>query len=324
MKVLVTGASGIVGSHLTQQLIESGFLVRALLDTADESPALRDLDIERANGDLLNPESLQDPLKGVQAVFHCESSSRYWPPRSPQVIAGNAAATRNLLVAMAKSGVERLVHLGSAFSFGAGTLEEPGTEETPYDGGKFKLSCIDSMKAAQDFVLRYNESGKVLCMVINPTLIVGSAPGAGTPFSILADYLSSGNSACPSGGINVVGAADVAAAVLKALGRGKSGNCYLIGGENLSYEELFEKMAPALGVPAPKNLESDSRFILLGSVGSLRGKLLRGTPLITRELARLGTATLYYSHEKAARELDFSPSPVGPEIEVFCRQLGAY
>jgi dihydroflavonol-4-reductase len=323
MKVLVTGASGVVGSHLAEKLNESGFLVRALMDPADESPSLSDIDIEPANGDLLDPESLPGPLKGVQAVFHCESSSSYWPPRSPEVIALNTTGTRNLLVAMAKSGVERLVHVGSAFSFGAGTEEEPGTEKTPFDGGRFKLACIDSMKAAQDFVLRYNESGKVLCMVINPTLVVGSAPGAVTPFSILAGYLVSGNSSYPSGGVNVVGAADVATAVLKALGRGKSGSCYIIGGENLSYKELFERMAPALGVPPPKNPESDSRFILRGSAGSLRGKLLRGTPPLSRELARLGTATLYYSHEKAARELDFSPSPIGPEIEGFCRQFGA-
>jgi dihydroflavonol-4-reductase len=320
LKVLVTGASGIIGSYLSRELTENGFLVRALLDPADESPALEGLDVEQAAGDLLDPEWLQSSLNGVQAVFHCESSSVYWPPRSKQVISRNVAGTRNVLVTMAKAGVERLVHVGSAFSFGAGTVDEPGTEDTPYDGGRFNLACIDSMKIAQDVVLRYNESGKVLCLVLNPTLVVGSAGWMINPLSVIARHLASGKSSYPPGGINVVGAADVARAILKALGRGKSGNCYIIGAENLSYKELFEKMALALGVKAPTDPYGDLQFLTRGSIGSLLGKLRGKAPPLTLELARLGAASLYYSHDKAARELEFCPGPVDHEIEMFCRQ----
>lgn len=321
MKVLVTGASGMIGSHLSGQLIENGFLVRALLHPSDEAPSLQGLDVERATGDLLEPESVLDSLKGVQAVFHCAMSIAYWPARSPEVISRNIAGTRNVLVAMAKSGVERLVHVGSAFSFGPGTEDEPGTEETPYDGGRFHLACIDSIRSAQELVLRYSESGRVLCVVVNPTLVVGSGGGLTSPFSVLAEHVASGNSFYPSGGINVVGVADTANAILKALGRGKSGSCYIIGGENLSYRELLQKVASALGVRPPTELESDLRVLTRGWMGSLRGRFQGKTPRLTLELARLGVASMYYSHERATRELEFSPGPIDPEIEGFCRQF---
>jgi dihydroflavonol-4-reductase len=259
-------------------------------------------------------------MKGVQAVFHCAVNDAFWPPRSSAVITRNVTGTRNVLVAMATSGVERFVHVGSAFSFGAGTRDEPGTEDTPYHGDRFKLACIDSMKSAQDLVLRYNQSGRVHCVVVNPTLVVGSVTGWRTPFSVLLEHVRSGSSFYPSGGINIVGAPDVAGAALKALGRGSSGSCYIIGGENLSYKELLEKLASASGVPPPARLQNDLPVLCRGLMGSLGGRFSGRAPRLTLQLARLAVAPMYYSHQRAAHQLEFSPAPIEDEIERVCRQ----
>lgn len=319
MKVLLTDASGMLGSCLAARLLESGFSVRALLDPADDAPSLGGLAVERAPGRVLDPESVQAALEGAQAVFHCASAGRYWPLRPDALHAGNVEGTRNLLVAMSRAGIDKLVHLGSAFSFGAGTLEEPGTEETPYDGERFGLACLDSTHAAQELVLRYGESGKLRCVVINPTLVIGAGAGPAEPLTALLRYASSGHKVFPPGGVNAVAVADVAAVALKALGRGLPGHCYIVGGENVSYRELLAKLATALGVPAPSRAAGVRGLLARGLAGSIRGRLTGAVPTMTSGLARLAAATLYYSGEKAASQLEYSPGPLDPAIESACR-----
>ncbi len=319
MKVLLTGASGIIGSALARQLVENGFDARALLDASDEAESLDGLDLDRVTGDTLDPESVLEALEGRQAVFHCDQSTEYRPARSADVIARNVDGTRNLLVAMARSGVEQLVHVGSAFSFGAGALDQPGTEDTPYDGEKFGLACLDSMKSAQDLALRYNESGKLRCVVVNPTLVVGPGGGAQGPLTALLEYAASGSGTYPPGGVNLVAARDAGAATLKALGRGRSGNCYILGGVNLSYRELLEKVSSALGLRPPDRIDPDAEVIARGGAGSFFARFRKKRSPLSRELARFAAADMYYSSARAERELAFLPGPIEPAIEEACR-----
>ncbi len=321
MKVLLTDASGMLGSCLAAHLLESGFSVRALLDPAEEAPLLNGLPLERAPGRVLDPESVQAALEGAQAVFHCASAGRYWPLRPGALRAGTVEGTRNVLVAMSRAGIDKLVHLGSAFSFGAGTLEEPGTEETPYDGERFGMACLDSTRAAQELVMRYGESGKLRCVVINPTLMIGAGAGPEEPLTALLRYASSGHKVFPPGGVNAVAVADVAAAALKALGRGRPGHCYIVGGENVSYRELLAKLAAALGVPAPSRAAGGTGLMARGLTDSIRGRLTGAVPAMTGGLARLAAATLYYSGEKAAGQLEYAPGPLDPAIESACHWL---
>lgn len=318
MKILLTGASGIIGSELARQLVENGFDVRALLHASDEAASLDGLDLERATGDTLDPESVLEALDGRQAVFHCDHSTAYQPARSVDVIARNVDGTRNLLVAMARSGVEQLVHVGSAFSFGAGTLDQPGTEDRPYDGEKFGLACLDSMKSAQDLVLRYNESGKLRCVVVNPTLVVGSGGGTSGPLAGVLEYMASTSGTCPAGGVNLVAARDAGAATLKALGRGRPGRCYILGGANMSYLELLEKVSSVLGLQPPDRIEADAEVLSRGRASSFSARFKKKRSLLSRELARFAAADMYYSSARAARELAFSPGPIEPAIEEAC------
>lgn len=319
MKVLVTGADGLLGGSLVKCLIDGGFTVRVMLETGSESPALEGLPLERVEGHVLDPESTHGAVQGVQAVFNCAPVMTLDPPVADWIFALNFEGTRNVLVAMSRAGVENLVHAGSATSFGYGTIEQPGIEENPYNCDHFGLSAFDSMHRAQELILRYNQSGKVRAVLVNPTLVLG--PGAILPDASRStlELACRHNSKYPSGGVNVIGADEAARAALKALGRGRSGRCYILGGENMSYRDLLTKIAGALEITTPERPAPDSAVMLKGLIGSAGRRLGRRKRGFTLGLARLVTTGLYYSSERAARELGLSARPADTVIEETCR-----
>jgi dihydroflavonol-4-reductase len=319
--VLVTGAEGVLGNSLIRQLVESGFTVRAMLDPKSDAAGLDGLSYERVPGDILDPESTLAALQGVQAVFHCESSGDFWPPRAGRIDAVNLGGTRNLLVSMSRAGTETLVHVGSAFSFGFGTQDEPGTEETPYMADRFHLACFDSMRRAQELVQMYSDEGKIRGIIVNPTFALGPYFSPRCPVGILLSHVGKTPSRYPSGGINVVGAIDAARAMVKALGRGRPGRCYILGGHNVRYKELFERIASALGVPAAAKQWPDKTLAARGLLGSFSGKLTRRAPPLTKEIAQVMTACMYYDSARAIRELDLSVTPLDSIVEEACARF---
>ncbi len=319
MKVLVTSASRQPGISLAGHLVEKGFTVRALLDENDAAAQLSGIPFERAPGSLLDPEALQAALDSIQVVFNCGLSLRYWPPRANELLSSVTEGTRNLLLAMARAGIEQLVHVGSAYSFGGGPLDNPGDEESPYDGGRFGLACLDDAHASQELVLRYTGSGKVRAVVVDPTLVFGRGCDRYGPAAAMVEYAAAAPGRYPGGGTNVVAASDVARAALKALGRGKPGECYIVGGRNITYRELLGLASASLGVSAPDRLSPDVEVLTRGFMGSLLGAVSRRRPTVTRGLARIAIGSTFYSSEKASRELDFSAGPIEEAIEDACR-----
>jgi len=319
LKVLITGASGLVGSNLIRHLLDSGITVRALLDPGLDTPTLDGLPFERVPGDVLDPESILGGLAGAHAVFHCALVTELRPPRSRAARARNVDGTRNLLVGMSRSGVENLVHVGSASSFGPGTMDEPGTEETPFDPRAFRFTCFDSIRQAQELVLRYNQSGKVRCVIVNPTLVMGEYGLPCGPGTDIMEYSSIGR--YTSGGANVVGAADVARGILKALGRGKAGRCYILGGSNVEYRDLYGMIATSMGFPPPMRLSGDRAVIARGLLGSLYGRITGRVPARNAPAARLAVAPIYYTQRRAALELELPMSPLDAVVEGACRWM---
>ena len=319
MTVLVTGAEGVLGSSLTRQLVENGFTVRAMLDPQSDAAELDGLPYERVPGDILDPESTLNALQGMQAVFHCERAGDFWPSRADRIDTVNLGGTRNLLVAMSRAGAETLVHVGSAFSFGFGTPDEPGTEETPYMADRFHLPCFDSMRRAQELVQIYTDEGKIRGIIVNPTFVLW--PYCTLPGSVgsLFSYVSKAPRRYPSGGINVVGAGDVARAMVKALGRGRPGRCYILGGHNVRYKELFEKITSALGVPPATKQWPDKTLIARGLLGAFSGKLTGRKPPVTRKVAQVLATCMYYDPARAISELDLPVTPLDTIVEDACR-----
>ncbi len=312
MVILVTGADGFLGGHITSILLDEGHTVRALYhpeSSRTKLPPHKNLKI--VEGNILAPESLLKIFKGsVDAVIHTAASTRMYPRRHKSIWDINFKGTKNLAECAAEYNVNRFVSIGTANSFGAGNLENPGTEKNPYTDGKLGADYMNSKRAIQDWLLEFSEKKGFPVIIINPSFMIGpgdSKPGSGTMMLRLQ-----GRRRLPisKGGKNFVAVKDVARAAVNALTMGRIGECYICGNENLPYSRAFPLFAEVMGMNTP-SLKVLSPFILAYGAGlSLISLFTKKEPFISLMMARASIHDYFYSPEKARKELDLPQTPV--------------
>jgi len=324
-KVLVTGADGLLGSHVVRRALTSGYKVRAFIQPDRNTGSLDGLDIEYSYGDLTNSQDVHQSVDGCDYLIHTAGSTSLWPARSSKMWQINYTAVVELADAARQNNLKRFVHIGSASSFGYGTKQAPGDEESPYLGHKFELDYLDTKKAGQDYLLSQYKQTALPVIVLAPTYMIGeydSAPGSGKMITAVVKHEVPGYS---EGGKCVVYAGDVAQAAVNALEMGRLGECYITGGENLTYKEFFDLITDLANVP-PIKLRIPTRLAyFLGSVMETVSKVTHKPPLITRAMAAMSGDTHFYRSSKAINELDMPQTPVSEAIlraiEYF-RQIG--
>lgn len=313
-KVLVTGADGLLGSHVVRRALAEGYQVRTMLQPNHHTGTLDGLPIERVEGDITHPADLESALLGTQAVIHTAGSTALYPNRSPQMWQVNVDAVMSLADLVRKHSLERLVHIGSASSFGYGSFTHPGDETSPYLGTRFHLDYLDTKKAAQDQLLDLFREQGLPVIILAPTFLVGDydhAPGSGK--MILAVSRRSLPFYTP-GGKCVVYAGDVAQAAVNALKLGRLGECYITGGANMSYRDLMTLIAQLACVPPP-HLQLPTPLAIAGGWLATRSAGLTGKPpALTATMARMAADTHYYRSDKATAELQLPHTP--PQIAV--------
>ena len=314
-KVLLTGPDGLLGSNLVRRLLDGGYGVRALVHPASRSTTLDGLEIERIKGDILDPSPLKDAVKDCDAVFHVAASTAMWPPRDPKITAVNVEGTRNVLDAARSCGVARLVHVGSASSFGYGTKAEPGTESSPYLYRDFRLAYFESKLEAQEMVLRAAGEGSIDAVVVNPTFMIGPHDFGPSSGMLIVKFVKLRPVVFPPGGRNFVDVRDVADAMIAALEKGRTGECYLLGHRNLEMRELFTLLARMTGGKPPKIPLSKSALLLAGRIGSIVAAITKRPPDLSYEIARNACTGAYYSADKAVRELGLRQRPIEETLE---------
>lgn len=314
MRVLVTGADGLLGSYVTRELLKRGHDVRAFVQPGRATGTLDGLSLERVEGDILDGDAIGKAMRGCDAVIHAAASTALWPPRSPETWRVNHDAALLVAETALALGIGKLVHIGTANSFGPGTKENPGTEDDPYAAGRYGIDYQDSKRAAQEALLRMHRERGLPLSIVNPSFMFGaydSKPGSGA--MILAVYRGRVGG-CPRGGRSYAYAGDVAFAVAEALERGRNGRCYLASGENLDYTEAFAAIAGAIGVPTPAARIPAPVVLAAGAVGSLSGRLGGTVPALSWAMARLANAEFYYSNARAVAELGMPRTPIQEAI----------
>ncbi len=316
MKVLLTGADGFLGSHILRYLLERGYEVKAFLQESRDHSTIRGLKYESFYGDILNISDIETAVKDCDIVIHTVAITDVWPNRNKACWEVNYEAVRNLSEAVKKYHIKKLIHIGTANSFGYGSIESPGTEDHPYNFGKYGLDYMDTKKAAQDYLLNEHKENGLPVVIINPTFMIGeydTKPGSGE--MVLAIM----NQRVPSytnGGRCVVYVGDVAVAAVNAISKGEPGECYIAGGENLCYKEFFNIIAEYSGVRAPKLKFPFPVMLMMGYLFETIGRLTKKDPLLSVNMIRISQDGHYYSSSKAIEKLCMPQTDIETSVKL--------
>lgn len=315
MKVFVTGATGFVGSHVARALTAEGARLRLLVRSSSNLENLEGLDAETVTGDLREPEALRTALRGCDALMHVAADYRLWVRDPKAMYAANVDGTRELLRLAREENVGRAVYTSSVATMGFRREAVIVNEETPvtiedmighYKRSKF-LAEREAIEAAR---------GGQQVIVLNPTTPVGSSDRKPTPTGqIIVDFLNRKFPAYVDTGLNLVDVSEVARTHVAALTRGRSGERYILGGENLTLKQILDKMSAITGIPSPTvkipfAVAATYAFFEEWITGRIRGK----EPRATLEEVRMGRKKMFASSARAQQELGFRVAPVYPAM----------
>lgn len=305
-RTLVTGASGFLGWHVARVLIEHGHRVRALCRPASQ---IRELEVERFNGDLRDPESLARAVQGCRYIFHVAADYRLWAKDTHELYRSNVDGTRNLLEAAERAGAERIVYTSTVGCIGM-PQDRNGDEGTPVSVRDMTGHYKRSKWYAEQVALDKARSG-VPVVIVNPTAPIGDHDWKPTPTGkIIVDFLRNKLPAFVDTGLNLVDVRDVAAGHLRAAERGHVGERYILGCENLTLEEILGRLASVAHKPAPKVKIPYAVAYAAGMFSTAWAGITSRPPLAPLEGVKMARKKMFVTHEKAARELGYSPGSV--------------
>jgi dihydroflavonol-4-reductase len=315
MKILLTGADGFLGSHITRELLATGYAVRIFVLSGRMTSTLNGLSLERFEGNLLDTKDVMKAVEGCDAVIHAAASTSVWPARNPMVNRVNIEGTRHIISACLHHKVQRLVYVGTASSFGFGSKTKPGDENRPYASGKYALDYVDSKYEAQKLVLKAVSDNQLPAVIVNPCFMFGAYDSQPSSGAMIVAVCKGKVPGYTTGGRNYIYVKDVANGVANALKKGKTGECYILGNENLTYQEVFKMIAeitksrtPSVRIPSAI---TKGYGLFNSAVSKARGK----PPILSYPLARIACEEQYYSPAKAIRELSLHQTPLRIAIQ---------
>jgi dihydroflavonol-4-reductase len=263
---------------------------------------------------LLDAKSVLAAIQGMDIVIHCAANTSMFPARQKMVNEVNISGTDNVISACQQSNVQRLIYVGTANSFGSGNKENLGTEKNSYNSFHYGLDYMDSKYIAQQRVLEKVKNEGLNALVVNPTFMIGPFDSRPTSGEMIRGVYNKKIPGYTLGGKNFVSVKDVAVAITNAITKGKIGECYILGNENLTYKEAFQKIARIVGVEPPKIKMNTPIVKAYGSVSSRLASFFNKVPKVTRELAILSSEIHFYSSEKAHYQLDMPQTPIEQAI----------
>jgi dihydroflavonol-4-reductase len=309
--VFVTGASGFLGWHVARLLTERGHSVRALCRATSQ---IRELTVERVTGDLRDRGSLDRAIAGCGLVFHVAADYRLWSKHPEDLYRSNVDGTRNLLEAAEQSGVERVVYTSTVGCIGM-PRDRPGDEDTPVTISDMTGHYKRSKWLAEQVALEKAHAGMPI-VIVNPTAPVGDHDWKPTPTGkIILDFLRDRLPAYVDTGLNVVGVRDVADGHLLAADRGRPGERYILGAENLTLAQILGRLAAITGKKAPAMQIPYAVAYAAGVITTAWANLTGREPIVPLEGVKMARKKMFVSPAKAQRELQFTPRSVDQALE---------
>jgi dihydroflavonol-4-reductase len=311
MLAFVTGATGFVGSHVVRVLAQQGAQLRLLVRPSSDTRNIEELRAERVIGDLRDPASLEKGMSGCEVVFHVAADYRLWVRDPEQMYRSNVEGTRAILNAAKQNRVRRVVYTSSVATMGFTSNGHPADENSPVELDNMIGTYKRSKFMAEQVALEAGRSGMDV-VVVNPTTPVGERDIKPTPTGrIIVDFLKKKFPAYVDTGLNLVDVHQCAHGHVAALERGRSGERYILGGENLTLKQILDRLGEITGLPSPTLRVPYVMALATGVVNELlTGRILRREPRATIDAVRMGRKKMFVSSAKAERELGWKVVPV--------------
>ncbi len=312
MTTLVTGSAGFVGSAVVRCLLDAGHDVRALVRSTSDLRNLADLPVEMMVGDLTDLDSMREAVSGCEFVFHVAADYRLWVPDPESMYRNNVQGTRNVMFEALRSGVRRVVYTSSvatlALSANGNSCDETSCGCLENMIGHYKRSKF----LAESLVLRLVEECDLPAVIVSPSTPVGPRDIKPTATGrIILDAISGRMPAYVDTGLNLVHVDDVAEGHRLALERGKIGECYILGNKNMSLRVILNELAAIGGHKPPRFRMPHSAAAAVACISEACSKITGGgEPRVTRDSVKMARKHMFFSSEKARRDLGYHPRSV--------------
>jgi dihydroflavonol-4-reductase len=312
--VLVTGGTGFIGSNLASALVQSGCKVRILRRPGSDCRALGSLDVDHALGDVRDRESLRSAIKGCDTVFHTAAIVSYWKRERPLMFDVNIEGTRNVVESCIELGVEKLIHTSSIAAVGFPENGRMADETNTFNWDRYDVGYRISKFEAEKEVLRGVARGLDAVMV-NPSVVIGERDIHFHGGQLIRDIYRKKIFYSLSGGMNIVYVGDVVQGQILAAERGRSGERYILSGQNLTHKEIISTIAEVVGGIKPLFQMPLACVKLVAAVSEGIASGLGRRPWVTRELFAGSHLNYHFSCRKAEAELGYTRTPFREAVE---------
>ena len=315
MRVLLTGVTGLLGGHILEELINRKIEVKCLFRNSLPNHLKKYTKVDFIEGDITNYASLENAIIDCTAVIHAAADTSMLPTFSKKRIEVNVNGTASLIKLALKKNIERFIYVGTANIFESGSMEDPGDETTLNSDSKGIPQYIRTKNVAHNLIKKAIKEDNLKAIITAPCYMLGEndfKPSSGKMVQTIIDGKLAFSS---SGGKNIVYTKDVAIAICNSLNMGRIGETYILGNQNISYRDLFDKIAHYASKKPPKFNVPNFPIKFFGFLGNCKEVLFRKTPLFNLHLAIAATKTNYFKVDKAIKELNLPQTPIDTTIK---------
>ncbi|HIK18660.1 MAG TPA: NAD-dependent epimerase/dehydratase family protein [Leptolyngbyaceae cyanobacterium M33_DOE_097] len=314
MRVFVTGGTGFVGANLIRLLLAEGHTVRALVRSPKTASNLQGLDVEIIQGDLNDPE-LWRSLQGCEVLFHVAAHYSLWRTDQAALYRSNVEGTRNILAAARKADINRTVYTSSVAAIGVNPNGQPANETYQSPPEKLIGAYKQSKYWAEQEAVKAAQAGQDV-VIVNPSSPLGAWDSKPTPTGdIVLRFLRRQMPAYINTGLNFIHVKDVAWGHLLALQKGKSGDRYILGHQNLTLQALLQQLATITGLPAPQREVPAWLPLTVAWIDENILTTFGKQPSVPVDGVRMATQKMYYDASKAVHQLGLPQTPIATALQ---------